>query len=327
MRTRGYQRRREIWPRLVAKFGIPIGLLLATIQGNGWWPTYDTVSSSSTLNSGSDSGSTCGAEGMAAIRATIREKESKGDYAAVNSGSGRAAGAYQFVTDTWNGHRGYATADAAPPEVQDERADQYINDALGKAGGDVAMVGPFWYLGHVPSPAEMDQIPAAWNGNNKTVRQYQWEWMTIYERFRQPCQSNAVLPVPRETITKAFEEHHDYPALDISVPTGTPVYAVVSGDAEPIELGGDCGWGVSIKADSGQWNYCHGSALTNASGKVDAGTQIMVSGNTGTSTGPHLHIQIQTPRGYACPHQLISALLANQKPPEIDSLPTTRPCV
>src|SRR5947207_4149845 len=59
---------------------------------------------------------------------SIVQRESKGDPNAVNSSSG-AGGKYQFLTSTWSGYGGYATAQDAPESVQDER----INEAW--AGG------------------------------------------------------------------------------------------------------------------------------------------------------------------------------------------------
>jgi hypothetical protein len=53
------------------------------------------------------------------LAARIRARESGGNYGA-NTGNGYY-GAYQFDRGTWGGYGGYATADQAPPEVQDAK--------------------------------------------------------------------------------------------------------------------------------------------------------------------------------------------------------------
>jgi hypothetical protein len=61
---------------------------------------------------------------LACIRA--HESDSAGGYSAVNSSSG-AGGAYQALPSTWGGYAGYARAQDAPPEIQDQWAREAIN--------------------------------------------------------------------------------------------------------------------------------------------------------------------------------------------------------
>lgn len=54
--------------------------------------------------------------------------------------------------------------------------------------------------------------------------------------------------------------HHDYPAADIPVPSGTSVYSMTAGKVLKAPVGSDCGIGVLIDAGNGvQFVYCHGS--------------------------------------------------------------------
>jgi hypothetical protein len=64
---------------------------------------------------------------LACIRA--HESDSAGGYSAVNPSSG-AGGAYQALPSTWGGYAGYARAQDAPPEIQD----QWARDAISAAG-------------------------------------------------------------------------------------------------------------------------------------------------------------------------------------------------
>jgi hypothetical protein len=105
--------------------------------------------------------------------------------------------------------------------------------------------------------------------------------------------------------------HHDFPADDIPVPQGTPVYAVTTGTIITVTpISSDCGNGIVLAGDDGyQYVYCHGSQLFITTGQhVTVGQTIMLSGTTGNSTGPHLHFQLQTTDGTTmCPQPLLVA--------------------
>lgn len=85
--------------------------------------------------------------------------------------------------------------------------------------------------------------------------------------------------------------------LDIGVPEGTPVFAfdrgrvVHAGPEDPNDIHKGGGIYVSVQHENGvKTQYFHLRAvLVNAGDTVNAGQQIAESGNTGRSTGPHLH--------------------------------------
>jgi hypothetical protein len=141
------------------------------------------------------------------------------------------------------------------------------------------------------------------------------------------------LPLPREAVHPPMREHHDYPAVDIPVPTGTPVYAIAAGSARAVDEPGGCGTGVAIiDAAGAEWMYCHGSRRVVDAGPVAAGTQILGSGWSGSvdppgPAGAHLHVQIRWHGQLLCPQPVIDALAAGHNPPALDTLSTTRPCV
>jgi len=102
-------------------------------------------------------------------------------------------------------------------------------------------------------------------------------------------------------LVSAAHTHHDYPAVDIAAPEGSPVYALASSIVLNAWQQPDprCGIGLTLRADDGQvWTYCHLAYL--AASVVDgvhlaAGQQIGLVGETGDATGPHLHLQLQPP--------------------------------
>ena len=83
-------------------------------------------------------------------------------------------------------------------------------------------------------------------------------------------------------------------AVDWGTPTGTPVYASSGGTVERAGWIGTYGYAIYINHPDGrQTRYAHLSKiLVKAGQKVKQGDRIALSGNTGNSTGPHLHFEM-----------------------------------
>jgi murein DD-endopeptidase MepM/ murein hydrolase activator NlpD len=279
-----------------------------------------------------------------AIAATIRQLESGNDYTARASGS-TASGAYQFLDSSWNNYEGYSRAYLAPPGVQDAKAIEHIDGILAANDGDPSAVPVVWYIGHVPARGsiEWDTVPSPGAGNRLSPRDYQAKWMDIYLQKLSgtnpptgttppsvsPCTSgdlalsgNYALPVERRWYDEHpdwfTKPHHDYPAADIPVPTGTQVYAVAAGVVVSVPTRGDCGMGVVINGDDGaQYTYCHGlpgSQAVTTGDKVKTAQPLMLSASTGNSTGPHLHFAIRVDGVAKCPQSYLVAVAQLQAP-------------
>ncbi len=120
--------------------------------------------------------------------------------------------------------------------------------------------------------------------------------------------------------------HHDYPALDVSVPVGTPVFAlrrgmVVSATAND---GGACGGTVQFSTDVGQFIYCHLSQVVVQYGQViQAGQLLGYSGGkpgskgSGSSTVPHLHIGVIRNGRTWCPQPLVVSIANAASEPDL----------
>ena len=81
---------------------------------------------------------------------------------------------------------------------------------------------------------------------------------------------------------------------DFPVPLGTPVKAVSSGVVLEAAWAGAYGNRVRLLLDDGTeiW-YCHlSSFLARAGERVDVGQVVALSGSTGNSTGPHMHMEV-----------------------------------
>lgn len=83
--------------------------------------------------------------------------------------------------------------------------------------------------------------------------------------------------------------------VDIAAPTGTAVIAADSGTV--VFAGYKSGYGLMVEVNHGNGfstRYAHNSKLLVSGGqKVNKGQLIARSGNTGRSTGPHLHFEIR----------------------------------
>lgn len=131
--------------------------------------------------------------------------------------------------------------------------------------------------------------------------------------------------IPRETLPRSAYSapHHTYPALDLPTPTGTPAYAVTAGSASAF-TNDRCGHGVTLTAGGVSYTYCHFSSHAfSGTQSVGAGDQLGLTGNTGNSTGPHLHFEVKVGGAQHCPQQLAVALYDGAAPPSPSSLPTS----
>ncbi len=120
--------------------------------------------------------------------------------------------------------------------------------------------------------------------------------------------------------------HHDYPAIDIPVPVGTPLYAVTNGVVVATPTSGKCGIGVVFNGDDGaQYTYCHGKPGTQAvttGDRVTVAQHLLDSASTGNSSGPHLHFSVEAEGAYRCPQTFLVSIAEGQ-PLAPQGLPTT----
>jgi murein DD-endopeptidase MepM/ murein hydrolase activator NlpD len=88
--------------------------------------------------------------------------------------------------------------------------------------------------------------------------------------------------------------------FDIAVPEGTPVHPVKEGTV--YYAGPYKGYGYLVAIDHGNGYltlYGHNASVKVARGqRVDTTTVIALSGNTGRSTGPHVHYEVRQVAGY-----------------------------
>jgi len=223
----------------------------------------------------------------------------------------RAVGPAQFLPRSWRafGQDGNADGVADPHNIFDA--------ALGTVA-HLCLASP----GDYNDPVDLARALRRYNNSAVYVTTVSG-WIDYYRSFQftrgaVTADGLYAFPLPHESVTVEVirSTHHDYPASDLGVPEGTPVFAAHPGTVTAISAPcADtqrcrCGWGVHIAGhDNHTYTYCHGTAVNVAAGtEVTAGALIMTSGNTGNSRGAHLHFQIRNPAGVLiCPQTLLGA--------------------
>lgn len=95
-------------------------------------------------------------------------------------------------------------------------------------------------------------------------------------------------------ITKERKSHN---GVDIAVPVGTHIYSAIDGTVILATYSESAGNWVKVQNDAG-WTVVmmHMDSLTVSQGQqVKKGDHLGNSGNTGRSTGPHLHLEVRNP--------------------------------
>ncbi len=225
----------------------------------------------------------------------------------------RAVGPAQFLPGSW---RAYGRDDN-----RDGQADPHnVFDAALSTVAYLCLRTP----GDYTNPEDLARALRGYNNSTQYVETVT-SWIDYYRAFDFSqglitADGLYAFPLPVGSVTndQIRRTHHDYPASDLNVPEGTPVYAAHPGTATATSAPCTdtdrcrCGWGVRVAGDDGHtYTYCHGSRLANRiqpGVTVSAGELIMTSGNTGNSAAPHLHFQIRNPQGdLICPQGPLQA--------------------
>ncbi|WP_145872419.1 M23 family metallopeptidase [Streptomyces capillispiralis] len=118
-------------------------------------------------------------------------------------------------------------------------------------------------------------------------------------------ESGMVLPLSDYTLTSTFGQAGKlwssgrHTGLDFAAPTGTPLRAVGEGSIVEVTRDGPLGNRTVLRLlDGTEVDYCHQADVSVAVGqRVEAGAVIGRVGETGNTTGPHLHLEVRTAQG------------------------------
>lgn len=189
---------------------------------------------------------------------------------------------------------GYAKGGVLPGYTPGRDVHQFYSPtggALALSGGE-AIMRPEW-VKRVGGPAAVERMNAAARRG-------------VYDEFAsggiyRPTRSGSYLG-------DIHDQYTGFPAVDVSIPVGTPVYAGHGGTATSYDIRGNeprvpsgglgyksYGRVVKIVGEGRSSLYAHLSKRIASSGSVKGGQLIGLSGNTGHSFGPHLHFGANNP--------------------------------
>jgi murein DD-endopeptidase MepM/ murein hydrolase activator NlpD len=159
-------------------------------------------------------------------------------------------------------------------------------------------------------------------GTGSSVTVDVWQWLA----GSSASGGQYALPLNRSALPRGEydDPHHDYPAIDLPVGTGTQALAAAAGTVAIVN-DSSCGRGVVITNSVGvRFIYCHFSSWAVSGGQsVSPGQLVGFTGSTGNSTGPHLHFGIKTGTTNRCPQSFLLALYDGAAVPNPATLPTS----
>ncbi len=145
----------------------------------------------------------------------------------------------------------------------------------------------------------MDITSSQMSLSQKRVEKFNHFWGEYYEKL---AHTPLLIPVSMVSLSSGFglrtdpvnNYQSDHTGLDFQGPIGMPIYA--AGDGKVISSGWDNAYGLTVKIEHTNVfasKYAHASKILVSEGQdIKAGQKIALIGNTGRSTGPHLHFEI-----------------------------------
>jgi peptidoglycan hydrolase-like protein with peptidoglycan-binding domain len=123
-------------------------------------------------------------------------------------------------------------------------------------------------------------------------------------------------PLKRLKITSGYRtwRRPTHSAVDYEATVGTPLYAIIDGTVKRGTGHTRAGSWIEIHGDGEMAGSSHLSAFSVSAGaKVRAGDRIGSTGNTGNTTGPHLHQYVKVFGKYVNPHTWLKRKIEAQR--------------
>ena len=150
-------------------------------------------------------------------------------------------------------------------------------------------------------PTDILQNEAASVTANDTVTDFRQQMTDLWMSVSMPLDRMKVTSQYGMRFHPVYHKNMPHNGIDLSVPVGTKVYAMMDGVVK--RVGYDSRSGNFVVIDHGDYTvtYCHLSKVLVKKGEhVRAGQTTCLSGNTGASTGSHLHYGLKDRNGKWC---------------------------
>ncbi len=130
------------------------------------------------------------------------------------------------------------------------------------------------------------------SAKSKTQMEIDAEYIKSNFSMALPAKAVITSPYGKREPTEIVSENHQ--GIDIGVPEGTTIVAAMEGKVSVVSKEGDYGIHVKIVNKDITTIYAHCSKILVKEGDtIKKGQKIAISGNTGNTTGPHLHFEIR----------------------------------
>lgn len=131
------------------------------------------------------------------------------------------------------------------------------------------------------------------DGNEKkTQMEIDAEYIKKNYSFKLPITGTVTSRYGKREATEIVSPNHQ--GIDIGANTGTAIYAAMEGTVTLVSSEGDYGKHVEITNGEVMTRYAHCSKILVKKGdKIKQGQKIAEVGDTGKTTGPHLHFEVR----------------------------------
>lgn len=135
--------------------------------------------------------------------------------------------------------------------------------------------------------------------HRKKIKKLAEEAAEKAESWLKPVVAKITSKFGYRTDPKTGKQNAFHNGIDLAVPLNTPIKSPMPGTVDAVTSGGDGGNQVILKHDNGyKTGYAHlNKPMVKKGDKIKHGDVIGLSGSTGKSTGPHLHLTLTDPSG------------------------------
>ena len=152
------------------------------------------------------------------------------------------------------------------------------------------------------TPEQVEEAFEKFEQNRQSQQFVQAGEIDLSKRFAKDDDVSALgAPAKITSIKGAFEDFRTKPHGGIDIACAAGLYIALRADCEVVGTKKDPGYGhvidVWVPSVGVQLRFAHNSSIIIKSGAIPAGTSFAVTGSTGKSTGPHIHLEASTEKG------------------------------